>query len=78
MYLHVSVCRSDIEGAWQVYKKECQILERFPSDSCCVHLMRELGSSRDIVKLDERMFSEAIYHLSVCCSLSTFSLTFLL
>lgn len=48
--------RSDVEGAWQVYKKECQSQDRFPSDSCCVHLMRELGSSQDIVKLDERMY----------------------
>ena len=57
-HLRKSSCfyRSDIEGAWQVYQKECQIQDRFPSDSCCVHLMRELGSGQDIAKLDERMY----------------------
>ncbi|CAB3985562.1 Leucine-rich PPR motif-containing, mitochondrial [Paramuricea clavata] len=44
---------SDVEGAWEVYQKECQSLDKFPSYSCCVHLMRELGSSKDIAKLDE-------------------------
>ena len=48
---------SDIEGAWQIYQSECQTQDRFPSDSCCVHLMRELGSSQDIVKLDELSYN---------------------
>ena len=50
------VYRSDVEGAWQVYQRECQPQDRFPSDSCCVHMLRELGSTQDIAKLNERMF----------------------
>ncbi|XP_046859634.1 leucine-rich PPR motif-containing protein, mitochondrial-like [Xenia sp. Carnegie-2017] len=43
----------DIEGAWEIYKNECQSIGRFPSDSCCVHLMRDLGSIQDVPKLEE-------------------------